>query len=175
MSRLPDAREGVGHLPAAVLAVAAQGLRDGTVREGSTVAFARVLANDGTWLLLHGTPLDGDDQPRVAVIIEPAHPARIFPLLTSAYELTEREREVVELVLTGSATAEIAKALFVSPLTVQNHLKNVFEKTGVRSRRDLVGKIFFTHYEPRFRDNEQRVLRGEAVRGGPVVPRPEDP
>jgi hypothetical protein len=33
-----------------------------------------------------------------------------------------------------------------------------------------VGKVFFTHYEPRFRDNERRVLRGEAIRGGPVEP-----
>ncbi|MGH3712753.1 MAG: response regulator transcription factor [Micromonosporaceae bacterium] len=103
------------------------------------------------------------------MIIEPAHPARIYPLLMSAYELTERERDVVELVLTGSSTAEIAEALVVSRLTVQNHLRSVFEKTGVRSRRDLVGKIFFTHYEPRFRDNEQRVLRGEPARGGPVL------
>ncbi len=166
LSRLPDGHVRRGRLPAAVLAVAAQGMRD---QRSPTVAFARVLASNGTWLYLHGAPLEGDDQPRVAVIIEPAHPARIYPLLMSAYELTERERDVVELVLTGSSTAEIAEALVVSPLTVQNHLKSVFEKTGVRSRRDLVGKIFFTHYEPRFRDNERRVLRGEPVRGGPVL------
>lgn len=107
------------------------------------------------------------------MIIEPAHPARIYPLLMSAYELTEREREIVQQVLTGSSTTEIAQALVVSPLTVQNHLTSVFEKTGVRSRRDLVGKIFFTHYEPRFRDNERRVLRGEPARGGPVVQKSE--
>ena len=157
-----------GRLPAAVMSVAAQGMQERKGEAHSTVAFSRVLAKDGTWLLLHGAPLEGDDQPRVAVIIEPAHPARIYPLLMSAYELTEREREVVKLVLTGSSTTEIADTLVVSPLTVQNHLKNVFEKTGVRSRRDLVAKIFFTHYEPRFRDNEHRVLRGEPIRGGPV-------
>ena len=168
MSRLPDGDVPNGRLPTSVLSVAAQGMRERQGEAHSTVAFSRVLASDGTWLLLHGAPLEGENLRRVAVIIEPAQPARIFPLLMSAYELTEREREIVALVLAGASTNEMADALVVSPLTVQNHLKNVFEKTGVRSRRDLVGKIFYTHYEPRFRDNERRVLRGDPVRGGPV-------
>jgi DNA-binding CsgD family transcriptional regulator len=82
----------------------------------------------------------------------------------SAYGLTEREQEVTRLVLRGDSTLQIADELFVS---VQQHLKRVFEKTGVRSRRDLVGKVFLAHYEPRFRDNERRVINGQPVRGGP--------
>ena len=38
----------------------------------------------------------------------------------------------------------------------------------MRSRRDLVGKVFFAHYEPRLRDNERRALADQPLRGGPL-------
>jgi DNA-binding CsgD family transcriptional regulator len=126
-----------------------------------------VLSRSGRWIVLHGASLVSDGRRRIAVIVEPAHPARIAPLLMAAYGLTEREQEVTRRVLQGDSTAEIAVQLVVSPHTVQEHLKKIFEKTGVRSRRDLVGKVFFSHYEPRLRDNERRVTAGQPVRGGP--------
>jgi DNA-binding CsgD family transcriptional regulator len=64
----------------------------------------------------------------------------------SAYQLTPRERDITRLVLNAATTTEIARTLFISPNTVQQHLKSIFDKTGVRSRRDLTGKIFFTHH-----------------------------
>ena len=105
----------------------------------------------------------------MAIIVEPAHPVRIASLLMAAYELTEREQEVTRLVLQGNSTAEIAERLAVTAQTVQQHLKSVFDKTGVRSRRELVGKVFVAHYEPRLRDNEQRVLASRPIRGEPMA------
>jgi DNA-binding CsgD family transcriptional regulator len=128
-----------------------------------------VLSRAGRWVVLHGAALVAGGSRRVAVIVEPAHPARIAPLLMGAYGLTEREQEVTRLVLCGHSTAQIADRLCVAPYTVQQHLKSVFEKTGVHSRRDLVGKVFFSHYEPRVRDNERRAIEGRPLRGGPAT------
>ena len=136
---------------------------------GGEVPMARVLSRTGAWIVLHGAPLLSDGVRRVAVIIEPANPDRILPLLMSAYGLTEREKQVVGLVLQGLSTRQIASRLFVSTNTVQQHLTKIFEKVGVRSRGDLVARLFFTHYEPRFRDNELRVSAGRPMRGGPAA------
>ena len=169
LADLPDGDwEARGRLPPAVLAVAGRALRTAEHEDApGEIALARVLSREGHWIVLHGASLVADGARRVAVIVEPAHPARISPLLMAAYRLTEREQDVTRLVLRGESTAQIAEGLFVSPHTVQQHLKSVFEKTNVRSRRELVGKLFFAHYEPRVRDNEGRVIDGEPVRGGP--------
>jgi DNA-binding CsgD family transcriptional regulator len=170
LSDLPDGNWDAGELPSSVVAVAARALRTAEhPEESGEVAVSRVLSRSGTWVVLHGATLVSHGARRVAVIVEPAHPARLSSLLISAYGLTERERDVTRLVLQGHSTAEIAERLVVSPHTVQQHLKNVFDKTGVRSRRDLVGKVFFSHYEPRLRDNERRASRGQPLRGRPVA------
>jgi DNA-binding CsgD family transcriptional regulator len=169
LAALPDGDPQAGKLPSAVLAVAGQALRTAEhPDQPGEVAVSRVLSRSGTWVLLHGASLVSGGPRRVAVIVEPAHPARIAPLLMSAYGLTEREQEVTRLVLQGSSTTEIAQRLVVSAHTVQQHLKSVFDKTGVRSRRDLVGKVFFAHYEPRLRDNERRASADQPLRGEPL-------
>ena len=169
LSDLPDGDWRAGKLPSAVLSVAGRARRTAEhPDEPGQIAVARVLSRSGMWVVLHGVSLISSGSRRVAVIVEPAHPARISPLLMSAYGLTEREQDVTRLVLQGNSTVEIAERLVVSAHTVQQHLKSVFDKTGVRSRRDLVGKVFFAHYEPRLRDNERRVGTGQAIRGGPI-------
>ena len=169
----PDGPDDRG-LPPAVVSVAARALRTARGEDApGEVAVARVLTQSGRWVLLHGAAMVADGERRAAVIVEPAHPARITPLLMAAYGLTEREQDVTRRVLSGDSTAEIAAALFVSPYTVQQHLKSIFEKTRVHSRRELVAKVFFAHYEPRVRDNEQRVAADQPIRGGPYPYRPD--
>ncbi|MHC6175673.1 response regulator [Glutamicibacter sp. X7] len=52
--------------------------------------------------------------------------------------LTEREREVLALVGTGRTNAEIAAALFITPLTAKTHVSRILGKTGIRDRTGLV-------------------------------------
>lgn len=56
--------------------------------------------------------------------------------------LTEREREVVQLLLRGNSAKAIARALEISPETARNHLKRVYPKLGVASQAELFALFF---------------------------------
>jgi DNA-binding NarL/FixJ family response regulator len=53
-------------------------------------------------------------------------------------ELTEREREVLELIAQGRSNAEIAGTLFLSQKTVRNHVSNIFMKLHVADRAQAI-------------------------------------
>ena len=54
--------------------------------------------------------------------------------------LTEREREILDLVARGLTNAEIARRLVVSDKTVRNHVSNIFTKLQVAGRADAVAR-----------------------------------
>jgi DNA-binding CsgD family transcriptional regulator len=130
-------------LPMAVYAVAAtlRAAELGTA-DPSTVPSTRIVTRTGSWLSVHASLLNGVHDPhRTAVILEPVEPRAMVPLLLAAHGLTAREAEVATQVLRGRETHAIVDTLHISRHTVQDHLKSVFDKTGVHSRRDLVGRL----------------------------------
>ena len=74
-------------------------------------------------------------------MLERADGHAIAQLMLAAHGLTPREVDVARLVLRGTSTAAIADTLHISRHTLQDHLKAVFDKVGVRSRRELVGRF----------------------------------
>ncbi|MFI9510158.1 response regulator transcription factor [Nocardia sp. NPDC052566] len=124
----------------------------------------RIRTDTGHWLVCHASCLrDTLGNPGMtALVLEHATPSEVAALVVAAYELTRRELEVTELVARGLSTGEIAAELFLSAHTVRDHIKAVFDKTGVNSRGELVAKLFTQHYEPLAARDTRHVFDGVA-------------
>ena len=59
--------------------------------------------------------------------------------------LTEREQEVLQLILTGKPNKEIASALFITESTVKTHAHNIYSKYDVSSRAELISTLLKNH------------------------------
>lgn len=149
---LADVEDGVDprhELPMAVTSVASRALASRV--EGRSVK-SRLRTRGGRWLTLHADRVFGDS-PGVSVIVEPSRPTEVAQIVADAYQLTPRERDVVHYLATGHSRAEVARALTVSPHTVDDHVKRVYAKLGVRSRAELTTRLFFDQHAPRIAED----------------------
>lgn len=140
-----------------VLAVAAMARAIDSGRTGG-VARARFQDRAGRWLIVHAFQLRAvaGRNGATALVIEPAKASEVAPIIAEAYELTAREQQITQLIARGLSSGEIAGAIHLSPHTVRDYIKQVFEKTGVASRGELVYKIFAEHYAPALPDYLRR-------------------
>ena len=151
-------------LPEAVYAVAARLLaleRGGSYAPPDLMPRTRLRTGSGQWLVLHASRLrTAETEGQIAVIFEEARPSEIAPLIVDAYGLTKREGEITQLVLRGLSTAEVSEELHITPNTVRDHFKAIFDKVGVRSRRELVGQVFAQQYQPRMASGHELDAEG---------------
>jgi DNA-binding CsgD family transcriptional regulator len=116
----------------------------------------------GRWLRLYASRMNRPgDQGQIVIVFEVAQPIEITPLLFQAYQLTRREGEVTQLSLRGQSTQEIAQTLHISLNTVQDHLKAIFEKVNVSSRRELAGRIFVQQSQTHVLEGAPRDTSGQ--------------
>ena len=156
--RSPQLAQSAETPPTPVLALANHARGQGTdgVR---AVAFP----SSGGWLTLHASLPDGVASGRVAIVLERTASHRATAVRLEAHGVTPREREVAALLAQGLSNAEIAARLVLSPFTVQDHIKRLFEKTGVASRQELTARIFLDDYLP------ELVQRTDVAAGGGFV------
>jgi DNA-binding CsgD family transcriptional regulator len=127
-------------LPPAVYELGARVLTPSDEASGLPAA-VRIRTQTGRWATFEAATLEGAAPGHVAITIRAASADEVFDLLCMTYDLTRRERQLVALVLDGLATKQLAQAMCISHYTVQDHLKAIFGKTGLRSRRELISHL----------------------------------
>ncbi len=120
---------------------------------GGGAAHARTRTTDGTWLHLEAWRHDHAGEPVTVVSVRPAQPGDLAPLVLAAYGLTERERSLVQMVLLGHSTREMARRAYLSEYTIQEYLQKIFKKVGVRTRGELTREVFFRYYFPHLNED----------------------
>ncbi len=105
---------------------------------------ARVRLAGGLWLTFRAARVDSDLQAAqrdIAVTIELTSPAERRSLYARSHGLTARETELLERLALGADTRTLARELYLSEHTVQDHLKSIFQKTNTRNRRTLLSRV----------------------------------
>jgi DNA-binding CsgD family transcriptional regulator len=120
-------------------------LRDHTLRaleqpDSSSPAVTLLTAVRGEPFYVHVMPIarDGGEQ-HVAVSVRQLGIER--EAFARRYRLSPREAEVAELVLRGYRNPEIAASLGIASSTIKRHLTRIFDKIGVDSRTQLIGRL----------------------------------
>ena len=127
-------------VPVPVIAVAARVIApdvDGPVES----AVARLRSRHAGWISVQASRLRGQGPAQVVVLLQPATSQEVSSMILAAHGLTPAQHRVAALVLQGRSTAEIVATLEISSNTLQEHLRAVFERFGVGSRRELVAAL----------------------------------
>lgn len=95
----------------------------------------------GDWLSVHASRLRGPDDRSTVLVLEEPGPGQVASLILDSHGVTGAQAKVVTLVLRGYSTKQIVSQLAISQHTVQEHLRAVYDKLGVRSRQELAAAL----------------------------------
>jgi DNA-binding NarL/FixJ family response regulator len=116
------------------MAVAVKLLLDSQPFDSAVIAVRRDLA-------LRVLRLHGATETRYALFLEPYRGRDLVESAIQRFALTSREGAVLDLVLRGAQTSEIAARLHITDGTVHQHIKNLGAKVGVTRRNAIVATV----------------------------------
>jgi DNA-binding CsgD family transcriptional regulator len=100
----------------------------------SGCSIARVLRLLGNGSSLSDAAPCGIASDPLGMAVSPGSPPRVI----ARWDLSSREKSVLDLLVSGLENADIAEQLFISPHTVKNHVSNIYRKAGVKNRLELI-------------------------------------
>lgn len=104
----------------------------------------RVHSRSGRMYRLHAAPVEGEAGV-VAVTAEAARPDDLASIVLESYGLTDRETEVALWLGRGLPAKAIAAEMVMSIHTVRDYIKAIYDKSGARSRAELMARLFTDH------------------------------
>jgi DNA-binding CsgD family transcriptional regulator len=141
LAQIPDSDwSGSAQLPMPLLAAAAA-VGIGETDRRSITPTVRLRTVRGDWLSVHASRLHGRDDRYTVLVLEEPGPGDIASLILDSHGVTGAQAKVVGLVLRGYSTRQVSRQLAISQYTVQEHLRAVFDKLGVRSRQELAAAL----------------------------------
>jgi DNA-binding CsgD family transcriptional regulator len=103
-------------------------------------AKVRTRLPEGTWVIARAAKFAVEDQ-HTAVLMKSATRADLRSLFLAVHGLTQRERELTELLIEGADLRAVATTLNLSIHTVRSHVKAIFAKVDVSSRAELTAAL----------------------------------
>ncbi|TAM73606.1 LuxR family transcriptional regulator [bacterium] len=103
------------------------------------------------FLIVRAVPMDGAAGPRIGVIVERYQPRNSLMWAADRFSISDRELEVLGLLLKGESSAEIADHLSIAESTAHDHVKRLLAKTESRNRAEMIAKILGWRVERRER------------------------
>jgi DNA-binding CsgD family transcriptional regulator len=141
LAQIPESDwPGSAELPLPLLAAAAA-VATRAADQGYRTPSVRLRTIRGDWLSVHASPLHGSDDRSTVLVLEEPGSGDIASVILDSHGVTGAQAKVVALVLRGYSTKQIVSQLGISQYTVQEHVRAVFDKLGVRSRQELTAAL----------------------------------
>jgi DNA-binding CsgD family transcriptional regulator len=91
--------------------------------------------------------LTGEAVDCFAVFVEPVNGRNALERAVRRFGISKREADVLELLVNGLTTGQIAARLCITDATVGDHIKSLFRKTKANKRSELVSRVFVQHQD----------------------------